>query len=493
MVQMTVWTDRLEFFVEHPLPVVGQPATLTTHVTSLAGFAPRAAGPARFIFRREGAEPVEHVEPAPARPGIYAPRIAFPSAGEWRAAVAIPGESGEEVVELGPIRAHASGAEAEAAAAALPEPPQGTALLKEQQWMLGIEVEPARKATLTARRRVPGDVSALPGARAGVTPPVAGRLLAAPGKPLPSLGERVDAGQVVALVQPAFSDFAVRLVEADAEIVRAKLALDLAELNFARVEKLARDAFKSAREREEAEFGVRAARARHDAALAVRESYRRSGAVSPAGDGGAGDGPPAFAMRAPIAGVVTEVAAAAGEHVSPERPVLTVLASERVLIEARVPEVDLDLVSAGGEALYETPHVHGTLVPILAGGGRLVLPGLEVDHETRTASLVYEVPNPEGRLRVGMCLVLELETARRASCVAVPASAIVEEAGQPIAFVQVSGETFEKRHLKLGIRDAGRVEVLSGLSAGDRVVTRGGYAIRLAAASSILPDHGHAH
>ena len=69
----------------------------------------------------------------------------------------------------------------------------------------------------------------------------------------------------------------------------------------------------------------------------------------------------------------------------------------------------------------------------------------------------------------------------------------IDEAGQPIAFVQVSGETFEKRHLKLGIRDAGRVEVLSGLSAGDRVVTRGGYAIRLAAASSILPDHGHAH
>jgi multidrug efflux pump subunit AcrA (membrane-fusion protein) len=493
--QVTVWTDRFEAFVEHRMAVAGQPVRFITHVTRLDDFAPRDAGPVRFLLRRDGEAEVEHTEPEPARPGIYTPSLVFPSAGEWQASIAIPLEAGEEIVGLPPVQVHASEADAHAAALALPEPPAGVTFLKEQQWMLRIAVEPAREATLTARRRVPAFVSALPGARAGVTPPLAGRLLVAPGKALPALGERVEAGQVVAVVQPAISELSVRIVEADAEVVRAKLALDLAELGHARIERLARDTFKSARELEEAEFAVRAARARHDAALAVRESYRKSGAVlAPGVAGETGNGPPAFELRAPIAGLVIDVAAAAGEHVSAEHPVMTILASDRVLIEARVPEADLEAVGTGGDALYEAPGSPGKLVPILGpGGGRLVLPGLEVEHETRTAAIVYEVPNPEGRLRIGMSLAVELETARRADALAIPASAVVEESGQPVAFVQVSGETFEKRHLALGVRDAGRVEVVSGLSPGDRVVTRGGYAIRLAAASAILPAYGHAH
>ena len=76
---------------------------------------------------------------------------------------------------------------------------------------------------------------------------------------------------------------------------------------------------------------------------------------------------------------------------------------------------------------------------------------------------------------------------------AIPDSAIVEEGGQPVAFVQVSGETFQKRELTLGIRDGNWVQVLTGVSEGERVVTKGAMAIRLASVSSVIPAHGHAH
>ena len=62
-----------------------------------------------------------------------------------------------------------------------------------------------------------------------------------------------------------------------------------------------------------------------------------------------------------------------------------------------------------------------------------------------------------------------------------------------MAFVQVSGETFQKRELTLGIRDGTWVQVLSGVAEGERVVTKGAMAIRLASASSVIPAHGHAH
>jgi cobalt-zinc-cadmium efflux system membrane fusion protein len=133
-------------------------------------------------------------------------------------------------------------------------------------------------------------------------------------------------------------------------------------------------------------------------------------------------------------------------------------------------------------------------VPILGhGGGRLVYLGTSVDLKTRTVALVYEVPNPDGRLRIGMALTVSVETAHMEEALVVPVAALVDEDGRAIAFVQVSGETFEKRDLTLGIRDGAFVQVLAGLAAGERVVTQGAYAIRLASVSTTIPAHGHAH
>jgi multidrug efflux pump subunit AcrA (membrane-fusion protein) len=119
--------------------------------------------------------------------------------------------------------------------------------------------------------------------------------------------------------------------------------------------------------------------------------------------------------------------------------------------------------------------------------------GPEVDSTTRTVPLVYEVKNPSGRLRLGQALNLYLETARAEEALAIPDAAVVDEEGRPIAFVQVSGETFEKRYLTLGLREGGFIEVKSGLAEGERVATKEAYAIRLASVSTSIPAHGHAH
>ena len=92
-----------------------------------------------------------------------------------------------------------------------------------------------------------------------------------------------------------------------------------------------------------------------------------------------------------------------------------------------------------------------------------------------------------------MALNVYVETAHVTEALAVPVSALVEEDGRAVAFVQVSGETFQKRDLTLGIQDGEFIQVLSGLSPGERVVTKGAYAIRLASVSTTIPAHGHAH
>jgi cobalt-zinc-cadmium efflux system membrane fusion protein len=86
-----------------------------------------------------------------------------------------------------------------------------------------------------------------------------------------------------------------------------------------------------------------------------------------------------------------------------------------------------------------------------------------------------------------------IETGAATNALAVPESAMVDDAGRKVVYVQVEGESFERRVLTLGIRSGGWVEVKAGLANGERVVTRGAYDVKLAASGGAVPEHGHAH
>jgi RND family efflux transporter MFP subunit len=291
-------------------------------------------------------------------------------------------------------------------------------------------------------------------------------------------------------------ELTVKAAAAEAEAIRARVAFNHAEQALRRIRALREQNAKSVRELEEAEFDQRKAEADLSAAEALRKTYER--AKKQLADRPRSvdldHGIPAVELKAPIAGTIVAVNATVGEHVHSDAAVFTILNIDTVLIEAQIPEANLGRLGSSRGATYETSDAPGTFVPILGnGGGRLVHLETIVDPKTRTVALVYEVPNPDGRLRIGMALNVYVETARREEALVVPVSALVDEDGRAIAFVQVSGETFEKRDLTLGIRDGEFVQVLSGFAEGERVVTKGAYAIRLASVSTTIPAHGHPH
>lgn len=482
--QITVWSDRFEIFLEHKFIVAETPTAFVTHVSDLKTLEPRRKDPVVFVLRQGDAAPIEHLEPEPKRAGIYIPDLKFPRAGEWAVTLRIPVDGGESIVNLPKLTVY--GTKEEARKAPEPEAPEGISFLKEQQWKVLTKAEPVGKRRLVERVRVPAAVAARPGSRAAVTPPVAGRILAPGGKSLPSIGDRVEAGQTLALVQPPFSDFAAKIVEAHADSVRARLAVDQATLHLERVKKLAAAGGRTEKDLQEAEFALKSAEAARQAASDLKATYEKAGAVY------VDRGSPALELQAPIAGVIEGVSAAVGEFVPADRSIFTILDTSTVYLEARVPEQDLARLAGGKAALYELPARRGTFVP-LGDKVRLVHAGRTIDPVTRTAPLFYEYENPEGRLRIGESLTLHLETQRAEEALAIPASAVVEEEARPIAFVQLSGETFDKRSLKLGIRDGEWIQVLEGLAEGERVVTKEAFAIRLASVSGVIPAHGHAH
>jgi multidrug efflux pump subunit AcrA (membrane-fusion protein) len=107
--------------------------------------------------------------------------------------------------------------------------------------------------------------------------------------------------------------------------------------------------------------------------------------------------------------------------------------------------------------------------------------------------VILEFAQPDARLRLGMAVRAQLYAGAPREAVAVPASAVLDENGIAVVFVMKDGESFERRPVRVGVRDGDWIEVVEGLEPGQRVVSRGAYLVKLAAANTGQIGHGHAH
>lgn len=253
-----------------------------------------------------------------------------------------------------------------------------------------------------------------------------------------------------------------------------------ARRDLERAERLVRGQAAPAKRREEAETTLAVAEARLAAAR------KRLAAKNAALAGAATATVESYQLKAPFAGTIVEAALVPGARVEAGAPLYRLVDLSTVWVAARVPESEVNRLSSAERA--EVRVANAPAVP-----GSLVTLGSVLDPATRTAAALYAVPNPQGAFRLGMTAEVRALTGATPTGPVLPDSAIVDDNGRPIAYVQTGGERFERRPLELGVRQGGRVQVLSGVKAGERVVTEGGYELRLSTLSDAVPAHGHAH
>ncbi|MBM3845050.1 MAG: efflux RND transporter periplasmic adaptor subunit [Verrucomicrobia bacterium] len=483
MAQITAWSDRYEVFAEHSPPIAGKITRFATHITDLRTGQPRGEGTVRFV-RRQGEISIDHIQAAPLQPGIYVPGFVFPQPGDWTLTLSIPSDGADAEVDLGTIKVYPDSATADRSPS--PAHTEGVSFTKEQQWRIGVRTEQVAKRGMVQRIKTAGRVRAKPGFATTIIAPVSGQILAAPGRSFPEPGQAVEAGQLLGLLKPGFSEGAARVAEADAEFAIARAAFEAAETSGRRVRALVESGAKSPRELQESELALESAKARYAAAENLLKTFRQTGGKT------SGNAPLIMEIHAPIAGVLNQMTAGPGDVVSAQQQMFSILNPSTVWIEAAVPESIATGLKNPQDAFIESASSAGSIIPVTGQGrGRLVYMGLEVDAATRTVPILYETANPESALRVGQHLTMFIGSASEENTLAVPDVAILEEEGHWIVFVQTTGELFAKRIIKPGIRDMGFVQVLEGLQAGDRVVVRGAYAIRLSSISGAIPAHGH--
>ena len=479
---VTHWTEKTELFMEYPPLVAGRTALFAVHLTTLADFQAVTEGQASIEFAPEAGGPATTLTgPEPSRPGVFRVEGVPPAPGRYRYSLVLEAPGLTDRHDLGLVTVFgdqaAANADAEMHAS---EDAAAIVYLKEPQWTNDFATTLVQEADLRLSVRAPAMVHPLPGGEAVVAAPAAGRLMA---DTLPSIGDRVRLGQVLARLEPRLSTGADRAT-LSAEVAEAQAELDAAQVEQARAERLLEERAVPARRVEDARRAMKVAAVRLDAAearLAQRDETLRIGGGAAAGN--------AFVLRAPISGRVAETAATLGAAYDEGTLLFRIVRTDRVELEVQIQSADVVVArQAVGLALeipgqpelleLEPHHVHDAGV---------------IDATTRALPLQMEIENPGEHLLIGQVGTAVLYAHESQRVPAVPSAAVLMEAGRPYVFVQLGGETFARRFLQIAARDGDLVGIKSGVAAGERVVTRGAYEVQLASAATGLPAEGHVH
>lgn len=496
---ITKFTDKALLFMEFPPLVKGEPAKFLAHLSVLETGEPVRSGRVTLTI---GARSL--AANGPKRDGLFVPEDALPEAGIFAARLTVASDQLADSIDLGEIRVHASAADARAAVSGdtEPEPTAAIPFLMEQQWKIRLLLSSAQVGSLTQRLAVPAQVIAPEGASAQIAAPAAGRIIMTEGQTPPRTGDRVKAGQVLAMIELPLDpgdaaqlhalrlELEMKVLDAARDLAECDVRLRFAEREKDRIAKLRGEGLATEVQLNQAEQQYAVAASEHESASVTRELVERFLSARP-------DRTDIAVIRrevtSPIAGVLTSAGRVAGEAVSAGDLLFTVLDDSTVWLEGRVSEFDLARLGDMKGAEVAFPAIGGSAIDVESSGGRLIRLGQIVDPASRTLTIRYELPNTETKIRVGTLAELRLAVARRDDALVVPEEAIIVDQGKPVAFVMLEGETFQRREVEIGLRDAGLIEVVKGISAGERIATQGAYEVKLAALSPASFGPGHQH
>lgn len=479
---VTSWTDKTELFMEYPPLVSGRSARFAVHLTTLDDFKALNAGTSSIELTPEaGGSTTTLAGTPPLRPGAFRVEGVPPAAGRYRWVLKVDAPGLGDRHDLGLITVFGDEATANADAEKQPgDDPAAVAYLKEQQWTNVFATAQANESDLRVSLRMPASIAPLAGGEAVVSAPAAGRFTASV---LPAIGTVVQAGQELGSLEPrlASGDDRATLV---GEVTHAQVALDGARSEHARAERLLADRAVPARRVEDAKRAVASGEARlktAEARLAQRDETLRAGGGTASGN--------AFALRAPIAGRITEVTATLGSSYDEGAPLFRIVRTDRVEVRVQAPATEATAVRQSSDIAFEIP---GRADAIPLQSSRVHDSG-SIDSTTGALPVQFDVPNPGGQLLIGQQGTAVLYQRARVRGTAVPKDAVLLESGRPYVWVQVGGERFSRRYVDVSVRDGEWIGVRRGVTPGERVVVRGAYEVQLASAAKGLPAEGHVH
>jgi RND family efflux transporter MFP subunit len=309
---------------------------------------------------------------------------------------------------------------------------------KASQRILAIRTLPAGEGEHRRSIELPGRVIADPNATGFVQTAVGGRLAPPPGG-FPPLGTTVEAGQVLAYVEPSLA--AIDLSSIRQAQAQLDSSIAIAERQVERLGKLIASGSVSRTQLEEAELALVGLREQRTALDDIRLQPER--------------------LVAPISGVIAHANASPGLIAESNTEVFHVIDPERLCVEA---------LSYGGEAVSASASIVGE------DGERIALTfvGAGFADGSQVQPINFRIENSGREMRPGQVVTVVAETETPTVGIAMSRDAVIRGAnGQDIVYVHAAPELFEQRFVRIAPLDGVRVLIVAGVSPGERLVTQG--------------------
>jgi len=460
----TLYSSKSELFVEFKPLVVGQTSKFAAHLTILGeNFLPYTEGTVTVSFIQNG-KGIKNTATSPSSPGIFRLALQPAQAGMGKLVFDIQTKNFTDQFIIDSVQVYA---DEKTAFAAQSKEAAGSDIsyLKEQAWKVEFANAPVMKETMFDVVKAIGEIISAPGDEVTIAAKSNGIVK--------FVGNNNITGSAIRAGQPMFTvtggEIAFENVDAAKQTARAELATSKTE--FERASELIKDKLITQGEFQQAKL-------RYEQAQITLNNLGRnySGGKS---------------LSSTINGFIKNIMVSEGQYVSAGQPLATITKNQRLVLKADVSLKDADKISSIQEAnftiiqnkeSYNTKELNGKLLSV----------GKTTAGNSPFIPVHFQIDSKPGMLPGSFAEVF-LKTIPINDALVIPVSALVEEQGIFYVYVQTEGESFQKRELKLGANDGQKVQVLSGVTEGERVVTKGGYQIKLSQASGTLPAHGHEH
>lgn len=347
---------------------------------------------------------------------------------------------------------------------------------KESQLLFKLRTIPVSTKVIQNSVAIPATIKMRPQSRAIVSSAITGVLKM---KRILGVGDIVKKDEVLALVQQPLSvgdqitldayqvEQRTRRIRVEDEVDHTRKLLVIANIELTRARKLYEAGAISLKKLQEAEQKVEFASI--ETAHAVRNLID-IGEKDKAFDN-------TLLIKSPLSGVVASIEATNGQQINSGTNILTIVDLSTVLIEAQIFEADITKLHNATSISYQIPSLDNKAHTIAINKNKPTL-ATSLNPNTKTVAAYFEVPNPDNKLIDGLVVELALNSSNTEERLTIPIQAITEENSQKIVYVYKGGEQFEKRVVTLGVQNKMDVEVLSGLSLGERVVIEGLYQLK---------------
>ena len=279
--------------------------------------------------------------------------------------------------------------------------------------------------------------------------------------------EGMSVGKGTALVTISSSNIA----DGD-PVQRARIAYDISRKEYERMQALVKNKIVSDKEFAQAEQNYENARISYEA-LAKNHSA-----------GGQ-------AVTSPISGFVKNILVKEGDYVTIGQPLVSITQNRRLFLRAGVSEKYYPSLRTIGSAKFKTPY-DNKVYELKELNGRLLSFGKSAGENSFYVPVTFEFDN-KGDIIPGSFVEVYLLSSPMENVLSLPRTALTEEQGLFFAYLQLDEEGYKKQEITLGADNGKSVQVLSGIKAGDRVVTQGAYQVKLASANNAIPAHSHEH